>query len=127
MACLKLTAVNDGGLLGVGDGTGLGTGSLKSLDNLERLVIRQLAKDDMATIEPRSLDRGDEELGAVAIGALVTCYTGSRSASLRVGAGIGHGQKARTGVTELEVLIGKLLAVDGLATSALQQRMSLSA
>lgn len=38
---------------------------------------------------------------------------------LRVGAGVGHGQQTRAGVLDLEVLVGELLAVDGLATSAL--------
>lgn len=37
---------------------------------------------------------------------------------VRVGAGVGHGQQTRAGVLDLEVLIGELLAVDGLATSA---------
>ena len=40
--------------------------------------------------------------------------------NLRVGAGVGHGQEERLVVGELEVLIGELLAVDGLATGALQ-------
>ena len=39
---------------------------------------------------------------------------------LRVGAGVGHGQKEGLLVPELEVLVGKLLAVDGLAASALR-------
>jgi hypothetical protein len=38
---------------------------------------------------------------------------------LRVGAGVGHGEDEGSGVPLLEVLIGELLAVDGLATSAL--------
>lgn len=37
----------------------------------------------------------------------------------RVGAGIGHGEKAGASVLLDEVLIGELLAIDGLATSAL--------
>ena len=56
----------------------------------------------MFSIEPRGDDGSDEELGAVSIWA-----------------GIGHGEKARFGVLELEVLILELLAVDGLAASAL--------
>jgi hypothetical protein len=39
--------------------------------------------------------------------------------NLRVGAGVGHGQQTGAVVLQLEVLIGKLLAVDGLAASAL--------
>jgi hypothetical protein len=38
---------------------------------------------------------------------------------LRVLAGVGHGEETGAGVLELEVLVGKLLAVDGLATGAL--------
>ena len=41
-------------------------------------------------------------------------------ADLRVGAGVGHGEKTRAGVLDLEVLIGELLAVDGLAASTLR-------
>lgn len=41
--------------------------------------------------------------------------------SLRVRTGIGHGQKTRAFVSDLEVLVGKLLAVDRLATSSLYQ------
>jgi hypothetical protein len=64
---LKLTAVNDGGLLGVVDGTGAGANSLKGLDDGHGLVIGNLAEDDVATIQPRGLDGGDEELRAVAV------------------------------------------------------------
>jgi hypothetical protein len=39
--------------------------------------------------------------------------------SLRVGTSVGHGEESRLGVELLEVLIGELLTVDGLATSAL--------
>lgn len=38
---------------------------------------------------------------------------------LRVGTSVGHGEKSRLGVLSGEVLIGELLTVDGLATSAL--------
>jgi hypothetical protein len=40
---------------------------------------------------------------------------------LRVGAGVGHGQQEGLAVLELEVLVGELLAVDGLAAGALNQ------
>lgn len=39
---------------------------------------------------------------------------------VRVGAGVGHGQQTGAVVGQLEVLIGKLLAVDGLATGTLK-------
>jgi hypothetical protein len=38
---------------------------------------------------------------------------------IRVGAGVGHGEEERLVVGELEVLVGELLAVDGLSTGAL--------
>ena len=38
---------------------------------------------------------------------------------LRVGAGVGHGEEEWLVVGELEVLVGELLTVDGLATGAL--------
>lgn len=40
---------------------------------------------------------------------------------LRVGAGVGHGQQTGAVVLQLEVLIGELLAVDGLATGTLEK------
>jgi hypothetical protein len=39
--------------------------------------------------------------------------------NLRVRTSVGHGEKTLLGVLSLEVLIGELLTVDGLATSAL--------
>jgi hypothetical protein len=50
-------------------------------------------------LQPRGLDGGNEELRTVGVGSSV-----------------GHGQQSRLGVLELEVLIGKLVAVDGLST-----------
>lgn len=44
--------------------------------------------------------------------------------NIRVGAGVGHGEHERLVVGELEVLVGELLTVDGLATSALQYIVS---
>jgi hypothetical protein len=38
---------------------------------------------------------------------------------LRVGAGVGHREEEGSAMLQLEVLVGELLAVDGLATSAL--------
>jgi hypothetical protein len=77
-------------------------------------------ENDVLAIEPGSRHRGDEELGSVGVGP-----------------GIGHREKARLGVLQLEVLIweeggkellqnksgassvltSKFLAIDGLATS----------
>lgn len=55
----------------------------------------------MLAIEVGHLAEGDEELGAV-----------------RVGARVGHRQLVRLRVLQIEVLIVKLVAVDGLSTSA---------
>lgn len=63
---LKDTRVDDGGLLLVADGTAGGTSGLKGLDVLHRVVLN-LAEDDVAAIEPRSDDSGDEELAAVPV------------------------------------------------------------
>ena len=52
----------------------------------------------MFAIQPRSLDRGDEELTAV-----------------RVSARIGHGQVHGPLVLQLEVLVLKLVSVDALS------------
>lgn len=38
--------------------------------------------------------------------------------SVSVGASVGHGQHAGLGVFELEIFVGKLLAIDGFATFA---------
>lgn len=56
----------------------------------------------MPAIQPGGLHGGDEELGSVGVGA-----------------SIGHGQDSWAGVLQDEVLISELLAVDGLASSAI--------
>ena len=76
--------------------------SLDRLDEALALAVSDLAEDDVLAVEPRSDDSGDEELG-----------------SIGVGAGIGHGEEEGFGVLELEVLVGELLAIDGLPTGAL--------
>jgi hypothetical protein len=101
LSCLQLTTVDDGGLLVVLDGTAAGASSLKSLDDVHGLLVSDLTENDVASVEPRGDDSGDEELGAVGVGA-----------------GVGHGQQTGLVVLKGEVLIGELLAVDGLATSA---------
>ena len=92
--------------------------ALGDLDSLGRLVARSLgdildlrddlvaledlAEDDVAAIEPAGDGGGDEELGAVGVLAAV-----------------GHAHETLAGVLELEVLIGELGTVDGLAASTL--------
>lgn len=66
LADLGLARVDDGGLLAVLDLARGRASGLKSADNLLGLLVGDLAKDDVAAIEPLSLDGGDEELGAVA-------------------------------------------------------------
>merc|ERR1711879_467995 len=77
---------------------GLGADALDGLDDV--LTLDDFAEDDVLAIEPWAWDGGDEELGSVGVLASV-----------------GHGEEVWLGVLELEVLIGKLLAVDGLSTS----------
>lgn len=121
---VTLISVNDGGLLAILDGTAGGTGSLDGLDDLEGLIVGNLAENDVAAVQPRGHDGGDEELGAVAVSRLLARIQHEAQLGatweddIRVGAGVGHGQQTRAGVLDLEVLIGELLAVDGLATSA---------
>lgn len=55
----------------------------------------------MSAVQPGGLNGGDEKLRAVGIGARV-----------------GHRQHAGSGVLQDEVLVGELLAVNGLAASA---------
>ncbi len=75
----------------------------------------------MLAIEPAGDDSGNEELRAVAIGtSCQQCFGTKVRACLRVGTSIGHGQKSWLGVLAGEVLVGELLTVDGLATSALE-------
>jgi len=96
------TAVNNGRLEGKLDLTRSRTSALELLDDFHALLVGDLAKDNVLAIQPRSNDGGDEELGTVGVGT-----------------GIGHGQETGSGVSFLEVLIGELLAIDGLATGAI--------
>jgi len=81
----------------------LGTDGLDSPDNFVRLLVARndFAKDDMLVVQPRGGDGGDEKLGAVGVGSSV-----------------GHGQQEWAIMLQLEVLVGELLAPDGLAASA---------
>lgn len=123
---MTLAGLDDGGLLAILDGTAGGTGSLDSLDVPEGLVVGNLAEDNVASVQPGGHDGGDEELGAVAVANVSSCPYAreilgghpARTGYVRVGASVGHGQQARAGVLDLEVLVRELLAVDRLATSA---------
>lgn len=63
---VALAGINDGRLLAVLDSTAGGTGGLDALDDLEGLIVGNLAEDDVAAIQPGGHDGGDEELRAVA-------------------------------------------------------------
>lgn len=65
--CLQLTRVDNGRALLVLDVAAARASSLKSLDNVKRLLVSDLAEDDVAAVEPRGDNGGDEELGAVAV------------------------------------------------------------
>ena len=86
------------------DATTARTASLDALDGSDAasITIRNLTEDDVAVVEPRSDDGGDEELRAVGVRA-----------------GVGHAEHEWLVVGELEVLICELLAVDGFAARAL--------
>lgn len=64
---LKLTRVDNGRLHTGADRAGVATKGLDLLDDLEGVVVGNLTKDDMLTVQPRGHDGGDEELGAVAV------------------------------------------------------------
>lgn len=122
-SALQLARLDNGGLLVVVDLSGAGAGGLKRLDDIHGLVVSDLAEDDVLAVEPAGDDGGDEELGAVAARECVSGWLwkavlrpgrerGVSGVCLRVGAGVGHGQKSWLGVLLLEVLIGELLTVD---------------
>ena len=138
---LQLSGTDNGRRVVVLDLAGAAAGGLDGLDDPHRLVVGNLAEDDVLAIEPGGHDGGDEELRAVAgdggdrlassLGQeekgwgcdggreLWSLVVVSGLINLRVGSGISHGQKARTAVLNLEVLIGKLLAVDGFTAGTL--------
>lgn len=91
--------------------------ALGNLDSLDRLVsrsllnildllhnvvtLKHLSKDDVATVEPAGDGGSDEELTAICVLACVR-----------------HAEETLAGVLELEVLVGELFAVNGLAAGA---------
>lgn len=94
----QLSAIGDlDRLLG---GAGARPVGLDLLDHIHALG--DGAKHDMLAVQPGGGDGAQEELRTV-----------------RVGPSIGHRQDARASVLQLEVLIGKLGTVDGLATGAI--------
>lgn len=99
---LKLARVGD-------DNTSSENSAVLSLSELGDLVdelhggfTRNLSENDVLAVEVVEWDGGDEELGAVGVLA-----------------GVGHGEETWLGVLVDEVLVLKLLTVDGLASSTL--------
>ena len=63
---LQLARLDNGGALAVLDSAAARASGLDGLDNVHGLLVSDLAEDDVATVEPRGDDGGDEELGAIA-------------------------------------------------------------
>lgn len=99
MGHLINTAVNDGWLEFEFDLSASRTGGLEGRDDVHRFGISDFTEHDMLAIKPRGDNGSDEELRPI-----------------RVGTGVGHRQKPWSGMLFLEVLVGKLFAVDGLAS-----------
>jgi len=64
---LQLSRLDNGRLLVVLNLTAAAASSLKGLDDGQRLIVSNLAEDDVLAIEPAGDYGGDEELGSVAI------------------------------------------------------------
>lgn len=71
----------------------------------DALAIHHLAEDAVLAVQPRGGSGGDEELGAVCVGA-----------------GIRHGEEEGSVVGELEVLVREFLPVDRLSSGAVAGR-----
>lgn len=118
---LQLARLDNGWLLGEVNLAGAGASGLESPDNVHGLLISNLAEDDVLAIQPGGDNGGDEELGAVAEMYVSEVFLKiGAGCSLRVWSSVGHGEKSWLGVLLGEVLIGELVTVDGLATSALK-------
>ena len=93
-----LTAVsNDNRLLGdVVSATGVGLNGIEHIATTD-----DVTEDDVSSVEVRSVDEAEEELGAV-----------------RVWASVGHGEDTSSSVLVDEVLVSEVGSVDRLATSA---------
>ena len=77
--------------------------STHPLHDIKRLLIVHTSKNNVLVVQPGGLDRGDEELGAVGVGTRV-----------------GHGEEARRGVLDQEVLVVELRSVDRLAPGSVK-------
>jgi hypothetical protein len=102
---------------GLGGLAGLGSDLLNVLDNVKALD--DLAEYNVLAVEPRGLDGANEELGAVAEPFVSVAKIKLAGFNLRSGTSVGHREDTGASVLQVEVLVLKLLAIDGLTTSAL--------
>lgn len=100
LAYSELSAVGDKAFLGGGTG-GSRADSLKCAQDVV-CILGDLTEDDVLAVKVRRGSKAEEELRAVGVGA-----------------GVGHGEDTSASVSVSEVLIVKLSAIDGLATSAI--------
>jgi len=91
------TVVNDQSLVCL---SRLGSIGFNLLDNVHSFG--NLSEDNVLSIEPSSLDSSQEELGPISVGSSIS-----------------HGQDSWSSMLEGEVLISKLLTIDGLSTSSI--------
>ena len=68
------------------------------------LSFENFTEDDMTSIEPGSLNKGDEKLGSIGVGPSVS-----------------HREKVASGVLQLEILVIEAGTVDALAASAISE------
>lgn len=94
---LQLATVSDGH--GRRNPSALRANLLNSVNHVH--PFHDLAKHDVLTVKPFSLNGADEELR-----------------SISVGPSVGHGQNALFGVEEFEILVLELITVDRLAASS---------
>jgi len=96
---LQLSGVDDGDL-----GLWCSRSASDALDGLDDIItLQDLAEDDVASVQPRGLDGGDEELGSVGVWP-----------------GVGHGEVHWSLVLEVEVLISELLSIDRFSSTSVE-------
>jgi hypothetical protein len=117
---LQDTRVNDSWWVLVLDAAGAGAGSLNGLDDTHTLVALDFSEDNVLAIEPAGDNSGDEELRTVATRVSESRSEVHSSQNSRVWASVGHREKTWADMLAREVLVGKLLAVNGLSASALK-------
>jgi hypothetical protein len=82
------------------------------------VALKDFSENDVAAVQPAGDDGGDKELRSVRIFSLKEDVMLEKVKCQMFGCAyrVGHAEKTLAGVLELEVLIGKLGAIDGLAT-----------